>query len=205
MKSFRLLAPRMLVVSVSIALGLCLVFVVFAQSSNTIQGCYSNGNGSLRRVNSPSDCNNSETAISWNITGPQGLQGPAGPSGPQGPPGTGLGVLTGRWVGTVNGVGTQYCGPGNPPWDSLTIVFVQDTHGNLSGTSDRSCSPDSALPVLGKFTGSSLNFLAAGGVVFEGTVIDQNHMNGSLKLNNPAGGPPIFTGTWSIERLPLNP
>ena len=86
MKSF-LDSPRTLVGSIIIAVGLCLVFVVDAQNSNTIHGCYSNGNGSLRRVNAPSDCNNSETAISWNIVGLQGSQGVQGPAGPQGIPG----------------------------------------------------------------------------------------------------------------------
>ena len=60
---------------------------VYSQGTNTIQGCYSNGNGSLRRVNFPSECNNSETPISWSVTGPQGPQGIQGPIGPQGPPG----------------------------------------------------------------------------------------------------------------------
>src|SRR5205823_7641512 len=73
------------------------VFVrVYAQSSNTIQGCYDNKSGALRKVASPNDCSQKETPISWNIVGPQGPQGiqgpqgvpgPQGPAGPQGPPG----------------------------------------------------------------------------------------------------------------------
>jgi hypothetical protein len=52
--------------------------VSYAQSGNTIQGCYDNKDGTLRRVTDPSQCTHKETPISWNITGPAGPQGPAG-------------------------------------------------------------------------------------------------------------------------------
>lgn len=67
-----------------LVIAACIVLVVHAQGPNTIQGCYSNGNGSMRRVNSSSDCNNSETPISWNIVGPVGPQGVPGVMGPVG-------------------------------------------------------------------------------------------------------------------------
>src|SRR5258706_3464474 len=57
-----------------------------------IQACYNDTNGGLRRVNSPADCKNHETPISWNTAGPAGPQGPAGrqgPTGAQGPAGPG--------------------------------------------------------------------------------------------------------------------
>lgn len=54
--------------------------------SNTIQGCYNDTNGSLRVLTSGT-CRNSETAVSWNKTGPQGEMGPAGPQGERGPQG----------------------------------------------------------------------------------------------------------------------
>jgi hypothetical protein len=77
-----------------------------------IQACYDDTNGGLRRVNSPADCKNHETAISWNIAGPAGPQGPAGaqgPAGPQGPPGPGANVVTFRHTRTV----ANTCGPFN--------------------------------------------------------------------------------------------
>jgi hypothetical protein len=52
--------------------------------------------GSIRIIDSTSDCRPAETALDWNAVGPQGVQGvqgetgrqgPAGPVGPQGPPG----------------------------------------------------------------------------------------------------------------------
>ena len=53
-----------------------------------INGCYKSQNGQLRLIDPASDsCNPSETAISWNRTGPQGPQGPQGPAGPAGPQG----------------------------------------------------------------------------------------------------------------------
>lgn len=61
--------------------ALVLFVTVYAQSGNTIEGCYNNGNGILRKVAAPSDCSPKETPISWNIVGPQGPAGPQGPSG----------------------------------------------------------------------------------------------------------------------------
>lgn len=59
-----------------------------------INGCYKSQNGQLRLIDPATDsCHPSETAISWNQTGPAGPkgdpgpQGPAGPAGPAGPPG----------------------------------------------------------------------------------------------------------------------
>ena len=80
-----------------------------------IQACYNDTNGGLRRVNSPADCKNHETSISWNIAGPAGAPGPAGPQGlagaqgPAGPAGPGANVVTFRHTRTV----ANTCGPFN--------------------------------------------------------------------------------------------
>jgi hypothetical protein len=86
--------PTALAVSLSalvVALGGGLAL---AQSgSNTIHACSKDGNGSLRRVASASECKNGESPLHWMVggqpgpQGPQGPQGPAGPVGPQGPAG----------------------------------------------------------------------------------------------------------------------
>ena len=56
--------------------------------SSGIHGCFMTANGQLRVIDPATDsCRPSETAITWNQTGPQGLPGPAGPVGPQGPQG----------------------------------------------------------------------------------------------------------------------
>src|SRR6185295_5844508 len=45
--------------------------------------------GSLRRVASAKECEpKKETALFWNVLGPQGVQGVPGKTGPQGPPGS---------------------------------------------------------------------------------------------------------------------
>jgi len=59
-------------------------------SDGTIYGCYQNQNGQLRVIDDEAGDTclfSSETAISWNQTGPQGPLGPIGPQGPQGNPG----------------------------------------------------------------------------------------------------------------------
>jgi hypothetical protein len=53
-------------------------------SNGTIHGCYHKNSGDLRVVENPATCQNSETALSWSQTGPQGPQGPTGPQGPKG-------------------------------------------------------------------------------------------------------------------------
>ena len=93
----------------------------------TIQACYNDTNGGLRRVNSAADCKNHETSISWNITGPAGSQGPAGasgPAGPQGPPGPGANIVTFRHTRTV----ANTCGPFN----NFSFMDQPSINGNAS-------------------------------------------------------------------------
>ena len=81
-----------------------------------INGCYKSQNGQLRLIDPATDsCHPSETAISWNQTGPGGPRrqgrraqgrgrrdqaGPPGPQGPAGPPGP----VGATWTG---GAGTD--------------------------------------------------------------------------------------------------
>jgi hypothetical protein len=60
-----------------------------ATTSTTIYACYIKTNGAVRIVPSGYTCLSTETAVSWNITGPAGpagLTGPQGATGAQGPP-----------------------------------------------------------------------------------------------------------------------
>lgn len=53
-----------------------------------IYGCVGKGAiGNLRVVDAPSQCTRFETAVMWNVVGPQGPQGEPGPQGPAGPAG----------------------------------------------------------------------------------------------------------------------
>jgi hypothetical protein len=58
--------------------------------SGVIHGCYNARTGYLRVIDTSAKqaCYQSETALSWNQTGPPGPAGPQGPPGPPGPPGT---------------------------------------------------------------------------------------------------------------------
>ena len=49
-----------------------------------VYACYNKVNGITRVVSSTTTCLTFETAVSWNITGPQGPQGDPGPAGAPG-------------------------------------------------------------------------------------------------------------------------
>src|SRR5258706_664137 len=95
-----------------------------------IQPCYTDTNGGLRRVNSPADCKNHETPISWNTAGPAGPQGPAGaqgpvgPQGPAGPTGPGANIVTFRHTRTA----ANTCGPFN----NFSFIDQPSINGNAS-------------------------------------------------------------------------
>jgi hypothetical protein len=81
------------VVAVAIAGGVTYA-VAQVGSSGVFYGCYTSAHGQLRLIDPATGrCLPSETPISWNQTGPQGLEGdpgppdPAGPQGPAGPHG----------------------------------------------------------------------------------------------------------------------
>ncbi len=103
------------------------VTVYAASAPSTIQACYDNANGNLRRVTSASQCRHNETPISWNIAGPAGPRGPAGPQGPAGAPGTcpacgGANVITFRHTRTV----ANTCGPFN----NFSVMDNPSINGN---------------------------------------------------------------------------
>jgi hypothetical protein len=51
-----------------------------------ITACYLKSGGTLRVIDpSVTKCKSSETRLTWNVAGQQGLQGPEGPAGPAGP------------------------------------------------------------------------------------------------------------------------
>ena len=72
--------------------------------ASRIHGCVDNRSGALRIIGATQNCTaNRETALDWNIAGPQGsqgIQGPEGPSGPAGSPGAGSPRV-------INGAGTD--------------------------------------------------------------------------------------------------
>src|SRR5712692_5321354 len=76
------LAGSLLIISGAIAVA------SIPDSSGMINGCFKAANGQLRVIDPATEsCLPSETAISWNQTGPQGPTGPTGSQGPVGPTG----------------------------------------------------------------------------------------------------------------------
>lgn len=68
--------------------------VAYAADANTVYACVDNVNGNARVVGAgpfgatQSACRQNETAVTWNIVGPQGPQGIQGPKGDTGAPGS---------------------------------------------------------------------------------------------------------------------
>ena len=132
-----------------LAMALTLGFLVgisafaFAHGSedNVIRACYrtERGSGQLRVVGPDQHCKKNETAIQWNMTGPQGPpgpQGPAGPAGPQGPAGlkgdtgpAGPAGLNGD-TGPAGPAGPQ--GPQGPPGPDLQDLKVVEVLSDLN-------------------------------------------------------------------------
>jgi hypothetical protein len=115
---------RLVVVSAAILAGAAGVayatssFASSPQATSVIQACENPGNGNLRVVaNNATNCHANETALTWNVVGPQGVQGPKGDTGDtglQGPAGTFSGTFTspnGTYSLSVTDTGITVRGP----------------------------------------------------------------------------------------------
>jgi type VI secretion system secreted protein Hcp len=98
------------------ALGAGGAVAIAATSSNTIHGCYSKSKGNLRIADS---CKRTETAITWNKTGPRGRTGAAGAQGPQGLPGTNGTDGKDGAIGPQGPAGPAGAAASTPPCDDL--------------------------------------------------------------------------------------
>jgi Collagen triple helix repeat (20 copies) len=68
-----------------LAIGGSVALATIPDSGGAINGCYAKRDGSLRVIDAPSvSCKSTETALTWNQAGPQGLRGDTGPQGPKG-------------------------------------------------------------------------------------------------------------------------
>ena len=90
MRALAAMRTRLLPVAVAAAIGVAAVGYGVAHAdipdSGVIHGCYKTRTGYLRVIDTSANqaCYQSETALSWNQTGPPGLAGPQGPQGPAG-------------------------------------------------------------------------------------------------------------------------
>src|SRR3954470_7609039 len=67
--------------------GVAVAQAAIPSSAGVITVCYDKF-GSMRLIDTAkTSCSKSETALSWNLAGPQGPAGPTGPAGPAGPKG----------------------------------------------------------------------------------------------------------------------
>src|SRR5262245_1013288 len=74
----------MLAASVALGAGLLLAATTIPDAGGVIHGCYQDKKGSLRVVESASDCISPEVPIEWNQKGPKGDKGDKGDQGIQG-------------------------------------------------------------------------------------------------------------------------
>ncbi len=173
------------------ALAMTAIPAAFAQSTNTIYGCTRPITGLLRIIGANDHCGPAETPISW-TSGGGNAPGPV----------TVGGGLTGKWQGMyVSPVGS--CNVGNFP---IEAVFVQDSQNNLTGSFGMDTSNTGYIAgqsILGSVAGTQVE-VRFSGQLLQGTLTDQNHINGTVSFpNNPGcGAVPV---TWSIERNPLLP
>jgi hypothetical protein len=84
-RRFRRVALAVTAVAVVAIAGAVTYAVAGIGGGGVINGCYKTQNGQLRVIDPASaSCLPSETAISWNQTGPTGSKGATGPAGPPG-------------------------------------------------------------------------------------------------------------------------
>ena len=87
--------------------------VLPADAANVIHACINKQTGAVRVVAAGTICKQTETAASWNITGPEGPTGPQGPQGAPGPQGVQGQQGQQGAQGTQGPTGPQ--GPQGPP------------------------------------------------------------------------------------------
>lgn len=68
-------------------LTISLALTAIPAGANEINACVQKEVGNTRIVAGPTECNNSEEFVTWNIVGPEGPMGPVGATGPIGPAG----------------------------------------------------------------------------------------------------------------------
>jgi hypothetical protein len=108
---------------------LAMAAAVPAHAANVIHACVNKQNGAVRIVAAAANCKATETAVSWNMTGPTGPQGPQGPQGAQGPKGA---QGSQGPQGAQGPTGPQ--GPQGPPGTGAIPANLTNLSNNLSTT-----------------------------------------------------------------------
>ena len=94
-------------------------------NNGVINACYVKSGGALHVIDaSVRNCSKSETALSWNVTGPAGSQGATGPAGPQGTTGP-------RAPRALQGLRARRVQPARPPFTMPTLQVGKTCPGRL--------------------------------------------------------------------------
>ncbi len=179
----------------------------FAQ---VINACAGKTLGYVRIVSSSGQCTSLENAVSWNITGPQGLQGPPGAAGPQGATGpqgspgpqgaTGPQGAPGP-QGAIGPQGSQ--GPQGPAASIPGISAV--VHGTVGQGQTFPVPGDYTVNHAGTgiyditFTSPFQPATAANGYGNAPTCVAAARQNPFPSVCAPSNRYNVFTGEWSVE------
>ena len=190
--------PRVAMGLPVVMLGSTLAFgIAFAEgvlhipgADNRIHGCYTSQEGKLRLVDpsavanqDESTCKRSETAIQWNVMGPQGPTGPQGAAGTNGTNGA---------PGAVGPTGpTGPIGPAGPAGSSANLHYTVRSF---------------ALIVPSATNKTTAEFLCPTGLVLFGGGVSLNDDLGSNEVVPVLiGSGPISSSGWKVDIQNRNP
>ncbi len=199
-----------ILVLIGIVVGVLIVTTARAQSTDIIRACIAqpNGNsqsknvagnanaGSVRIVQSQSDCRSDETYITWNIQGPQGLPGPSGAPGNSGEIGVGeflsndfSGVSL--YSGSINPL--QYRNFASANFTNANLIMVDFSYSDLTSANFTNAYLTAVHFVFSKaeganFSGTNLEgaYLISGnfiGANFTGAYMHGNSINNAIFSN----------------------
>jgi hypothetical protein len=160
--------------------------------TTVIHACQKNHDGRLRMVHSATDCRNDETALSWNVEGPQGQRGRRGATGPSGATGpTGPSGATGP---------TGPSGPQGPTGPAGTDPTADAFIGRFGTNTNNAAAANGETCTLGQILLTASPSVTAGGVPADGQIlpISQNTALFSL-LGTTYGG--NGTSTFALPDL----
>ena len=146
--------PAVIALTAVVAVAGGMVVASIPAPDGTINGCYQKNNGQLRVVESASQCNPSELALTWQQEGPPGPQGPIGPQGPQGPAGSSSAGPPYVWVCTPASFPTVggntradvYVFNGSASTASVTVDILDKSGNNLAGHNIPGTNPPANYP-----------------------------------------------------------
>ncbi|HEX4725154.1 MAG TPA: hypothetical protein VH333_21775 [Pseudonocardiaceae bacterium] len=187
-------------IAVALTAAGAIAYAAIPDPSGAIHGCYDTTLGRLRVIDPASTnplsnrCVPTETAISWNQTGPQGIPGPQGPQGQQGAKGdTGAQGQKGdpgdpaampHLYSGVSSTGEQFMSNTPATIMSVTVPTGQyEIQARLSAANGGSASAEGFCGlVINDVNGPSNEFLLAGGTESPVVILAQETVTGPTVL-----------------------